>query len=68
MIPGQAGLAAEETAFAQLAGNPDVPEYVTVLIPKLQAILGGRRDPALADDPNLDYDDAVELELLLEQL
>ena len=26
------------------------------------------RDPALATDPNLDYDDAVELLLLLEAL
>jgi len=38
------------------------------LIPKLQAILRGDRDPALAADPALDYDDAVELQLLLEAL
>jgi len=39
-----------------------------VVLPKLQAILHGSRDPALANDPALDYDDAVELRLLLERL
>jgi hypothetical protein len=38
------------------------------LLPKLQAVLGGSRDMALADDPALDYQDAVELKLLLEEL
>jgi hypothetical protein len=38
------------------------------LMPKLQAILAGGRDLALADDPALRYDDAVELTLLLESL
>ena len=38
------------------------------LIAKLQAILAGDRDPSLADDPILDYDDVVELQLLLEIL
>lgn len=57
-----------ERLLARLAGDPDVPEQHRPVIPKLQAILGGRRDPALAEDPNLDYDDAVELQLLLEGL
>jgi tetratricopeptide (TPR) repeat protein len=39
-----------------------------LMISKLQAILCGERDPALADDPNLSYDDAVELLLLLDAL
>jgi hypothetical protein len=39
-----------------------------VLLPKLRAILKGARDPSLADDPALDYDDAAELKLLLEDL
>jgi hypothetical protein len=38
------------------------------MIPKLLAVLRGERDPALADDPELDFDDAVELQLLLEAL
>ncbi len=38
------------------------------MVSKLQAILRGDRNPALADDPNLHYGDAVELQLLLEAL
>jgi tetratricopeptide (TPR) repeat protein len=49
-----------------LAG--DVSPARKVLGAKLQAILGGARDPALAADPALDYRDAVEVELLLEVL
>ncbi len=39
-----------------------------MLIPTLQAILDGSRDAALADNPDLDYGDAVEVRLLLETL
>ncbi|MBV9791743.1 MAG: tetratricopeptide repeat protein, partial [Chloroflexi bacterium] len=39
-----------------------------VVITKLQAILYGDRNPALAEDPALEFDDAVELMLLLEAL
>lgn len=53
--------------LAQLAAQ--LPErWQQAVIAKLQAILRGDRDPALADDPELDYDDAVELRLLLELL
>jgi hypothetical protein len=38
------------------------------MLPKLHAILHGDRNPALAADPALDYDDAAELLLLLERL
>jgi tetratricopeptide (TPR) repeat protein len=38
------------------------------LLPKLQAILAGSRDPSLAADPALTYVDAAELVLLLESL
>lgn len=48
--------------------SPLAPPYLLVLAPKLLAILDGMRDPGLADDPALDYDDAVELKLLLELL
>lgn len=54
--------------LAQLAASPHVPDYRRPLIPKLQAVLRGSRDFALADDPGLEYDDAVELRLLLEDL
>ena len=46
----------------------DVPPSAKVMTTKLQAILRGERNPEIADDPNLDYDDAVELILLLEKL
>lgn len=39
-----------------------------LLTAKLRSILKGSRDPALAEDPTLDYDDAAELRLLLESL
>jgi tetratricopeptide (TPR) repeat protein len=51
----------------QLSG-PDAPPWAQALVPKLHAILHGDRRPALAEDPALDYDDAVELQLLLEGL
>ncbi len=60
-----AGAAAQ---LAELAKDPDLPTYLRPLIPALQAILDGSRDPAPASDPDLDYDDAAEILLLLEQL
>ena len=38
------------------------------LLSILQALLAGSYDPALADNPLLDYDDAAELHLLLDRL
>lgn len=60
----------EEAAglLAQLLQEKDLPGYLQALIPALQAVLNGARDPALAEDPNLDYDAAAELLLLLEAL
>jgi tetratricopeptide (TPR) repeat protein len=54
--------------LARLAQEQELPKYLVPLIPKLQAVLAGSRDPALADDPALDYDDAAELLLLIEKL
>ena len=67
----QTGSPSETTTLAQ--GLAELLETEAnprgkVLIPKLQAILAGSRDAALADDPALDYQDAVELQLLLEAL
>jgi tetratricopeptide (TPR) repeat protein len=61
-----AAIEAEQT----LAGwsKRDLPVQMQTLAAKLQAILRGDRDPALAADPNLFYDHAVELQLLLEAL
>ena len=46
----------------------DIPALLQTLVAKLRAILRGDRDPALAADPNLEFMDAVELQLLLEKL
>jgi tetratricopeptide (TPR) repeat protein len=48
--------------------EPDDPPQFTTLIRQLQAVLAGGRDPALAADPELDYGNAAELQLLLEAL
>jgi hypothetical protein len=42
--------------------------YLLPLLNALEAILSGRRDPSLAQRPDLDYDDAAEILLLLEAL
>lgn len=56
-----------EQFLAQLAGK-DFPPSTKALVSKLQAILSGERNPALVIDPNLNYQNAVELQLLLEEL
>jgi len=59
-----------ETAalLEQLLNQPNIPSSLKPLIPKLQAILAGSRDPGLAEDPELDFDDAAEILFLLENL
>jgi hypothetical protein len=59
---------ATEAQLAQLEERANLPAYLKVLIPKLQAILHGSRDSALAADPDLRCEDAAEFELLLEAL
>jgi hypothetical protein len=54
--------------LGQLVEHSDLPAWEKVLIPTLQAILDGSRDPAPADNADLDYTDAVEVRLLLETL
>jgi tetratricopeptide (TPR) repeat protein len=56
-----------EHTLSELSSRDD-PVWLQKLLAKLQAILRGDRDPALAADPNLDYCSAVELQLLLEGL
>jgi tetratricopeptide (TPR) repeat protein len=56
-----------EQVLAKYMGT-DIPPSARVLISKLQSVVHGDRNPALANDPNLDYQDAVELQLLLEGL
>lgn len=61
---------AEEIAqgLRQIAEAEDMPGWLKVVAPFLLAVLNGSRDPALADDPSLDYDDAAELLFLMERL
>ncbi len=56
-----------EKVLAQFLGA-DAEPWAKAMVPKLQAILAGDRKPTLAQDPNLDYDDAAELQLLLARL
>ncbi|MCP4702208.1 MAG: hypothetical protein GY862_35920 [Gammaproteobacteria bacterium] len=66
-----AGAAASKAAALQLAElqrDPDSSDSLRTLLLKLETILNGSRDLALADAPILDYDDAAELLLLLENL
>lgn len=48
--------------------NPDLPAEALPLLDALDAIIAGRRDPTLAEDPALSYDQAAEIILLLERL
>ena len=56
-----------EQSLSQSLGE-DTPPWARVLFPKVLAVLRGERDPALADDPELNYDSAAELLLLIETL
>jgi len=49
------------------AANPDAAEQLP-FIGALQAVVAGSRDPALADQPELDYTMAAEILLLIETL
>ena len=64
----QGQIQAASQALDQLSADPDIPEYMKALIRALQAILADSRDAALAADPKLNYQDADELRLLLEEL
>ncbi|MDS4029903.1 MAG: TIR domain-containing protein [Candidatus Contendobacter sp.] len=54
--------------LAQIVASPNVPPAGKLLITKLQAILAGSRDPALATDPDLHYQYAADIQLLLDDL
>jgi len=60
----------EAGAWQQLNAmlEPGDPPHFTALNRQLQSALGGDRDPALATDPELDFMNAAELQLLLEGL
>jgi tetratricopeptide (TPR) repeat protein len=54
--------------LTEISKQPDVHSSLKALIPKLQALLAGSRDPGLAADPELDFDNAAEILFLLEEL
>jgi tetratricopeptide (TPR) repeat protein len=54
--------------LAELRSRPKLPAHLSPLLDALEAILGGRRDPSLAQDPDLDYTYAAEILLLIETL
>jgi len=56
------------TQIAELRNIPNLPAPRRAFIPLLEAVLAGSRDPALAENPNLYYQDAAELLFLVESL
>lgn len=60
-------IAEAEQALEQFLGTTDEP-WTEVLLPKLLAILNGKWTAEILEDPELDYDDSAELQLLLEKL
>ncbi|MFN8488541.1 MAG: hypothetical protein U0350_13155 [Caldilineaceae bacterium] len=54
--------------FQELGSDSETPDLIKQLIQAMLSIFNGSRDPALADDPALDYDDAAEILFLLERL
>jgi tetratricopeptide (TPR) repeat protein len=52
----------------QVDARPSKPPYIMAVIPRLRAFLEGNRNLSLAAASELDYDDAAELQLLLESL
>jgi tetratricopeptide (TPR) repeat protein len=51
-----------------LAAADDTPPYLRALAPVLVRVLDGERGPELWQHPDVDYDDAAEVLLLLERL
>ena len=57
-----------QSLLDQLADDPDTSDSLKQLMQAVVAILNGARDPALADDPALDYADVAEVLFLIERL
>ncbi|MGZ4854013.1 MAG: TIR domain-containing protein [Candidatus Angelobacter sp.] len=52
----------------EFQNSPELPADFPPLLDALDAIIAGQRDPALADNPALTFDQAAEIILLLERL
>lgn len=74
LIDDVLGLLAQQQAdevqslFAKLTNNPKEPVSLKQLIQAMVAILNGSRDPALADDPALNFAAAAEVLFFMERL
>ena len=66
LLAGDQAGAAEVVHQLNAVANP--PPWLPPFATALQAIIAGSRDPALADAPDLSYDTAAELRLLIETL
>jgi hypothetical protein len=66
MLAGNVQEAAD--MLAELRSQPKLPTRLPPLLNVLEAILNGRRDPSLAQHPDLNYRYAAEILLLLEAL
>lgn len=65
----QAGQTAQvQQAFRQLEAAPALPDWLPPLLPVLQAIVAGSRDPALAEAPEFSIYTAAEVLWLIERL
>jgi tetratricopeptide (TPR) repeat protein/DNA polymerase III delta prime subunit len=64
----QQGTTTEAESKLDELAKREFPLWAKTLVAKLHLILGGDRAPALAADPNMDYMNAAELQLLLEKL
>jgi tetratricopeptide (TPR) repeat protein len=64
----QEGTTTEAEQYLDEWSEEDDPLWAKTLAAALRAILRGDRDPALAADPNLIYNNAAEMQLLLEAL
>ncbi|WP_420640864.1 TIR domain-containing protein [Candidatus Leptofilum sp.] len=54
--------------FAELSQNPDTRDSFKLFMQAIITVLTGSPDPALADNPALDYDEAAEILFLIERL
>jgi tetratricopeptide (TPR) repeat protein len=61
-------LGAVTQLLSKLRQYPDPPPRLQAFLAAIEAVLAGSRDPHFADDPNLTFDDAAELLLLIESL
>ena len=63
---GEAEAARQE--LGEIVENVEMPEWLKRFVPKLLAVLNGSRDPALAEDGELDYEKSAEVLFFIARL